>query len=574
MEANVNILVLIALTVAIVSIECVQNSNVIMQVSRNMLREGDRYNVTCWVANRTELQCPEGKEIYLETQDFKRVETRHLNSTAIYHEVTSAQAQGPHDGYYCICDGVGLMALNFPIGVWLNITNFACRFLDVYGSELKCNFNVPLRAFEMNLNTTYQMKYYNRIYNCVLIKPDNTLVECIVPSGIFDKFRAEFELTIIMTDVIGDLNTTFRRSRIECVVLPAIGEGLQLLNRSSNAICLEWSEKQKSNHRPFGIAYDVQVQPPNRFGDFKWQRLMSNKLLRDSYCLSQLLPHQHYNLSVRRRLDDPLAVWSEPFVYEFSTADAIPARAPFVWSNAYTVDSDRKLLFVYWQQLQTSEYLGDNFTYSVSVLLRGQEKSPVARSNIQVESNMANISSLLAWAPRSGTYIVTVRSQNNVGLSENSSRIVISQLADAKDRQPTSLCFDKKAHQLRWKAPSTTTDLLTYTVYWCVSNTTDAGRCQDSMRLEAINTNSLQNLFALSQDDSYRSNRWGVAGNFSSSAAGGIVWWDGIAQCNDVSSGSSVEGITALGVLGILLYCLIRKCRYMSDIKVDLPPGV
>ncbi|KAH8284246.1 hypothetical protein KR044_000793, partial [Drosophila immigrans] len=561
----------ITLAIAITCGECSSVKGVHMQVSQDKLREGDSYNVTCWFEDFAALP-PNCSRLAIDLMG-KTVETRPLNATALYHEVLSAKPQHRSHSYSCNCNGRGLASADIQIGVHLNITDFYCRFLFDNRQPLKCYFKAPRFALNVNAETTFQLTArpdrgpHSQFYNCSTNQSD---VQCIVPDEEYEKYRSELGFVVLMNDTVDVLNATFKLTQAECAVLPAIGRNFKELNRSSNSFCLMWAENQRVTYMKYKLAFDAQVLPNS--SDFKWL-VEKRSSLEDQGCLSQLQPHQNYTLSVRRRLNEPRAPWSDPFVYKFSTADARPARPPLVWSNGYDVVNGD--LFVYWQQLDESEYFGSNFTYDVSVI-NSQDNSQVALASVQVKSNMASIRNITTWTSSNRdetTYAITIRSQNNVGVSENSSRILISQLADVKQRQATDLCFDKSKRRLHWKAPEMTQGLIAYTVYSCDWETRQVKKCQDGVSLLAINTHSLNNSYDLGPNDSFLSMRWAVAGNYSSTLAGGLAWCDGPVWCDDKTRG--YEGIIALSVLGLFtLYFLIRKCRYMSDIKVDLPPGV
>ncbi|KAH8399715.1 hypothetical protein KR215_001130, partial [Drosophila sulfurigaster] len=543
-----------------------------IQVSQERLRKGDAYNVTCSIVDLKEVQhnCKSHKIDMLMNN--AKVATSYINATTLYHQVESAQPQHISQGYFCSCNGAGLVGIKFQIGVQLHIDDFDCHFLDEPGTQLVCTFSAPPQSFDVNPQTSYKLQYKRRWWNCTTTTNSFARVQCIVPSSHFSKFESEYKLVVNMNDGLGEMNNTFTRSKTECTVLPAMEE-LRQLNRSSNSHCLQYTDLRKSNHDGACCEYKLKLEPNTTH---KVSTDPSNLMI----CLSQLLPHHNYTLNVSRRLNHPKTHWSEEAVYKFSTDATIPPRPPIVWSNGYVVDSSRRELLVHWQPLDEREYNGFNFTYNVTVR-DSLGNFQVGNANIHLESNTARIS-MPPSTSRSDTYVITIKSQNSAGLSENSSHILISQLTTAEDRKPFDMCIETETQQLRWKKPNITDGLTSYTIYSCDiynRSITDPDRCKDPLRLVATNTNSWENYFIF-QNSSYKDYRWAVAGNYSgSTAAAGIVWLDDKNSCH-TNAGEwwfdirNVHAIIALGVLGVTLYFLIRKFRYMSDIKVDLPPGV
>ncbi|XP_060664446.1 cytokine receptor isoform X1 [Drosophila nasuta] len=549
--------------------KCGISKGVEIQVSQERLRKGDAYNITCSIVDLEEVQrnCKSSQIDMLANNT--KVATKYINATTLYHQVDSAQPQHISSGYFCSCNGAGLVAIKFQIGVQLHIDDFDCHFLDEPGTQLVCTFSAPPQSFVVNPQTSYKLEYKRRWWNCTTTTNSFARVQCIVPSSHFSKFESEYKLTVSMDDGLGVMNNTFTRSKTECTVLPAMEE-LRQLNRSSNSHCLQYTDLRKSNHDGACCEYNLKLEPNTTH---KVSTDNSNLII----CLSQLLPHQNYTLNVSRRLNHPKTHWSEEAVYKFSTDATIPPRPPNVWSNGYVVDSSRRELLVYWQPLNESEYNGFNFTYNVTVR-DSLGNFQVGNANIHLESNTARISGMPPSTSGSDTYVITIKSQNSAGLSENSSDILISQLTNAEDRKPIDMCIETETQKLRWKEPKITDGLTSYTIYSCDTTKAVPDRCKDPLRLAATNTNSWDNYFIF--HNSYKYYKWAVAGNYSgSTAAGGIVWLDDKNSCHTNAGewwfdNRNVHAIIALGVLGVTLYFLIRKFRYMSDIKVDLPPGV
>ncbi|KAL7742502.1 hypothetical protein ACLKA6_005661 [Drosophila palustris] len=394
-----------------------------------------------------------------------------------------------------------------------------------------------------------------------------------------------------MQDRLGNQELRFTRSRKELIVLETPGENLEEFNKSSSSLCLRWSNKQKSNHIGHNIAWSLELEPKEN--NLTWTPQQDKSELSESFCLTGLShAYQKYALTVRRRYNDSRAHWSAPLVHEFVTAPAIPSRPPIVWpggyqfkaytsnsnfhSNSNSTSTSRELL-VYWQQIQARERNGPQFKYHVQVH-NSRLNTSVENLDIQVETNMASIRNL----PTSGSYEIIIRSENSVGKSKESSHLMISQEAGSglEKRIPKYLEVSKANKQISWQHVEQRENLIGYSVYWCVSNVTNRNKCNNSMAIEMNRVDAQRNYYdtPMAIDDSYE---WAVSANYNGTLlSGGMIWrqWTPHAIPNlktaDQNSRHGLEGVIALLILAGCLYLLFRKYKYMSNIKVDLPPGV
>ncbi|KAM8719720.1 hypothetical protein ACLKA7_005876 [Drosophila subpalustris] len=384
-----------------------------------------------------------------------------------------------------------------------------------------------------------------------------------------------------MQDQLGSQELRFTRSRKELIVLETPGENLEEFNKSSSSLCLRWSNKQKSNHIGYNIAWSLELEPKE--DNLTWTAQPEKSKLSESFCLTGLsYAYRKYALTVRRRYDDSRAHWSAPLVHEFVTAPAIPSRPPIVWPGGYqfktnTSDSTSSELLVYWQQIQACERNGPQFKYHVQVH-NSRLNTSVENLDIQVETNMASIRNM----PTSGSYEIIIRSANSVGKSKESSQLMISQEAGSglEKRIPKYLEVSKAKKQISWQHVEQRENLIGYSVYWCVSNVTNRNKCNNSMAIEMNHVDAQRNYYdtPMAIDDSYE---WAVSANYNGTLlSGGMIWrqWTPHAIPNlksaDQNSRHGLEGVIALLILAGCLYLLFRKYKYMSNIKVDLPPGV
>ncbi|XP_034484644.1 cytokine receptor [Drosophila innubila] len=575
-----SIIVFIGLLIACFGhVQCA--SNVIAQVShfhakesRDKLREGDTFNITCTADYLESILtfCDNLSEIYIEkTNDKKYFKPDIINETSVFYEVNSTMAKHPKEyGYSCMCKKHSLNTAYFMIGIKLNITDFNCKFIDTSEPNLSCSFSTPAKLSAIDPATKFFMEYKYHNFSC---EYNENRTVCTVPNDFFKdyKFSSKHNFKIFMQDQLGTQNEQFSRSKEECIVL-VTPENVNKISLNSNSICLNWTDNQKDNYKPlYTIEWLLNLEPKE--DNRKWLQQPTGSHLSDSYCLEGLsLPYQEYTLTARRRLNDSRVRWSEPFNYTFITAPTIPSRPPIVWPGGYQFNTHNSSeLHVYWQQIQTFERNGPEFKYNVEVR-NSQDNTQVKNLDVQVDINMASIRNF----PSSGRYEILIRSENSVGMSENSSKLFISHEAGSEKRIPTFLNISKEEDIISWQPPEQREQLIGYTIYWCIASLTDRNRCNDSMAIETDRVDAQRNYYhpKMDIDDSYE---WAVSANYNGTIlSGGMIWrqWTPHVISNFDHRIHSWEGVLALLVLGGCLYLLFRKYKYMSNIEVDLPPGV
>lgn len=208
-------------------------------------------------------------------------------------------------------------------------------------------------------------------------------------------------------------------------------------------------------------------------------------------------------------------------------------------------------------------------------------------ARVAIDSNRAVISDLNLY---SDNYTIVVRSQNSLGSSLNSSRIRIPGLSVSKraQRVPKNLDSGREMEaselkHLSWDPPEEQMLLRSYTVYSCSWNITDSSRCNESLAIESVEVKRCSQCRykppAGQLIDAYK---WAVSANYDGRdvfGSGGISWLERYPEPRIILVVKSdhmhnIQGIIALIILGGFIYFLVRKVRYMSNIKVDLPEGL
>jgi len=338
-----------------------------MEASIRNLREGDRYNVSCWADSISSLNttfCNGLDQLSIHINE-QKLKTNILNASGIYHEVESAKPKHLNDfKYTCKCNKTNIKSSKFMIGVKWEITEFGCRFIDNPGDvPLNCSFSIPMKVFNVYQSTSFNLQYEGRLLNCPKPTFNESRMLCTLPN-FQTKFKDFYEFKLSVNDSLDLKEWNFTLNRTEVIVLKKPGENVKKLNKSINSICLEWDDYQKDNHIGHNISWSVQLSPKDN--NMTWE-LEHLNLMKETLCLKNLShPYQNYTVSVSRRYNESRAHWSERFIYNFSTNPTIPSRPPMVWPGSYHFRNSTNL-HVYWQQIPLLERNGPQFTYNVIV---------------------------------------------------------------------------------------------------------------------------------------------------------------------------------------------------------------
>lgn len=166
-----------------------------------------------------------------------------------------------------------------------------------------------------------------------------------------------------------------------------------------------------------------------------------------------------------------------------------------------------------------------------------------------------------------------MHSQNSEGLSRSSSHILVADLKRSIQRRPMYMTIDKAKEMIEWNEPLESMDLRHYRIFSCISNASNRSRCLDSTQIESeiVSIDRKSYHSPKVSNDSYI---WAVSAIYKE-GSGDMVWYNNT-HVVEVSSTSlhGIEGIVALLLLGIFAYALFQKVKYMSGIRVELPPGV
>lgn len=187
-----------------------------------------------------------------------------------------------------------------------------------------------------------------------------------------------------------------------------------------------------------------------------------------------------------------------------------------------------------------------------------------------MEANWATIENLPTGG---GKYEIFVHSQNSVGLSNKSSRILIGELEKSAQKRPKLIERNKSKGKISWQAPENAADVSHYMVFWCIENESNHSQCLESTSIAAEKVPKYHTYY-VNPNITKDSFKWAVSAIYGEDS-GGMVWYTIRGQQTTTSTTlHGIEGVVALLILGSIGYLAIRKFRDCSDIGIEFPPGV
>ncbi|EDV99722.1 cytokine receptor [Drosophila grimshawi] len=565
--------------VIILSLAClgdlrnINRDNFKMLLSPKYPRAGDLFNVTFRVTSTDDLpeDCTSIDQVYMQSKKGENLTVHILNNTALYHNASSAVAVVANGAleYEALCNGASLTGVSPMIGAKLENIDFNC--ICWVSGDMVCTFSKPQfdkKEGYYRANFTLHREGQGTPTTCSYKDKSETQVEC--------KLTIEplttLTLSLNMTDDGGEQGLTFNVSQQESIMMDALTEWMRL-NHTSNSICLSFKNELQSEYNVNAIEWSVYLTDHNH----TFQSINNTSEYEtnvDIICVWELLyPHYSYTFDIKRRANSK-APWSPSFVHSFSTAAALPSGPPLVWPSGYELNLDEGTLSVYWQQLDELKHNGENFTYNVSVQNNNKNnRSLIKHVKIDIRPSQAIISKLNM---KSGSYIIIIRSQNEIGVSENSSEIVVEMSPEPYKLMPRNVTLTEKL--LVWAEPQRTDQLQSYTVFWCKLNGTNHRKCNDTLSIMSEQVVHTKCSF-MKEGFGDGTFIWAVSANYGSgSGSGGMRWMNPLyTEVHHEYHGGmidSLKALTALVVLVVVTYAVIRRCRFMSNIGVDLPEGL
>ncbi|XP_061392662.1 cytokine receptor [Musca vetustissima] len=448
---------------------------------------GDSFNITCYMnpkafpgKNSSSLHFVNGRT----NEVLPRENILILNSSSIVYMVRNASEQQTE--YRCKCGPDAIMETKVFVGTAPKaVTNFSCSSYDF--DHMICNFTKPPNP----ILTTYNVSFYNDMPNYIF-QPDcnyddRSLVVCNI--SLKDRNQEFYHFIIESKNALvreGDrpLTQYFAINNFEVMIPSRPGENIRIDNISVDGIRLTWQMVKWEKYRNKGLQWEVLIEPENATtirGDAPYRDHNEMKLRVTN------LPYAywHYDLKLRVRVKHPKAQWSDQFVLPFRTAAKRPQRPPRMDPGSFYINSAETMVTVYWEELPTFEYNGDNFTYVVRSIRR--DGNFIDLRPITMEHNLA----VFPWR-KTSRYEFDIGSRNHMGDSLETSRLIIYPFDKTNARHHTPRDINNVYHAnnrtytLTWSKPPRAVGLKSYTVFWCYPKRALPNECKESMHFQEV----------------------------------------------------------------------------------------
>lgn len=413
-----------------------------------------------------------------------------------------------------------------------NVTDFNCisKNLEV----LNCSWTSPESYSKIDYNLTFFING-NSVRPCVAKKIDNTRY-CTWNTSSQPRYRQqeeEFYFNLKSCKVFGCNEQNFTVDHFS-VVKPDPPTDLKILSNGTHSVELQWSIPNNIvDLLPCGVEHRIEYQIAKIDNTAYFHSVdasflpPSNKTYR--FHLNNL-PYAHMLYEVRIYIKSKKAVsdefWSEICYILFYTLSERPGRPPEMTAGGFDqAIYNKRLLYVYWKQLEEYEEAGANFTYKVLVSFGGITRTHLPDKNKSLSYVFLEVDSLEALE-------VSVWSLNTNGSSVNSSHLYIPPVRDTHSLDVTSftkLAYENGTYELSWVGID---KIDNYTLFWCHHNATKI--CAGRLDFMVLEPHKSKHVIDLPRDYRYQ---FAISAN-NGTKTSGMIW----AKCDISKDGMAMYG--------------------------------
>ena len=318
------------------------------------------------------------------------------------------------------------------------------------------------------------------------------------------------------------------------IVKPDSPRYLKVIKTGTHSVVLKWRvPKNIADLLDCGIEHIIEYQIAKIDDTTVFHRVDASGLpLRNKTYKFHLtnLPYAHMQYEVRVYIKSKRAVkkeyWSELSYIVFYTESERPSRPPDTTAGAFdhATYNNRRVIYVYWKQLEEYEEAGANFTYKVLVSHGNKTETVFPEKNKSL--SFVTLNTIL------NALDVTIWSFNINGSSVNSTHLYIPPERDThslKVSSFTKLAYENGTYELSWVGIK---NINNYTLFWCQHNSTKI--CTGRMDFAVLNPSKNNHVIDLPRDYRYQ---FAISAN-NGSKTSGMVW----AQCDISREGFVMYG--------------------------------
>lgn len=390
-----------------------------------------------------------------------------------------------------------------------NVINFNCISLNF--EVLNCAWTSPDEVVYTEYKLTQVIGRDTKIKPCVPTQLGKTLVRyCYWNTTSQPRYRQQEEKFDFILEAHNDFGNNTQNFTIYhySIVKPDPPMNLSIISVTPHSVLLSW--QLPINVKDFlqgGVDHKIEYQIA-KINDIKFRIVntsdLSSKLITNgkSIHFNLTLPYAHMQYGVRVYIKPKAAksdeFWSDFSKVLFSTSSEPPRRPPEMIAGAFDQNQfqGRRLLYVYWKQLEEYEQAGANFTYKIIVYR--ETSSP----RTYWPDKNRSLGYLYLEDESMEALHVEVQSYNEQGSSENSSYLYIPPEKETRSLRLTlftKLAYENGTYELSWAGIN---NIDNYTLFWCHHNTTNI--CSGRLNFTVLNPNMNKHIINLPRDYRYQ----------------------------------------------------------------------
>lgn len=384
------------------------------------------------------------------------------------------------------------------------VTDFKCRSRNL--DYLNCTWSMPKTFATMKYNLTF-FNNNRPVNDCVPVYSEHT-VSCIWSTTTQPQYRQQqpiYIFNLISYNIFGSYEQNITVDHFS-VVKPDSPMDLKVIKTETHSVLLKWViPNNMVDLLDGGLDHKIeyQIAKVDKRKYFREVNATGLPIRNRTYKFELAnLPYAYMQYEVRIYIKPKNAkddeFWSDPSFQFFQTQSEIPSRPPETTAGAFVRApfSTRRMISVYWKQLEEYEENGANFTYKVLVLQNSHSRIIYPEKNKSlsyIDINSATMNPIY----------ITIWSRNINGSSLNSSHLYIPAESEMLNsvKSFTKLAFENGTYELSWDNANPG-NIDNYTLFWCQYNYTKV--CVGRMDFTTLEPNKTSHIIHFRDEKKYQ----------------------------------------------------------------------
>lgn len=401
-----------------------------------------------------------------------------------------------------------------------DITGLKC--LSYNWHDMNCSFEKPYNPVAVQYSMQYRIVHSQQIYPCnqPSVK-DPKIFWCHVTKDVYRRANQRFEFLLKGTNAFGTNDQVIPVDNYASVV-PAPPDNFRDLKILSDSVILRWDVSPNLLVFPGSFDFEFMISSPVECDPKPKHFKVANRPAMDkteapanfTQKIDLNFAHTWYDIKVRMKISiapNEEEMWSQWVKTQVKTIMRRPDHPPEVDAGSFNIGPGGDV-YIYWKHLPKCYQNGANYSYTITsdnprFKFPSEANSHVAiytkdRVNLQQDTK------------------ITIRNSNTEGTSINSNSLLIPGKTTRLDG-PTKIkkVLSNGSYQLSWSPPDyLREDILSYTVFWCVSKSELPNSCESSINFEHRKPSETNFEY-----DSNQTVNFAVSAN-SKTSTSGMIW--------------------------------------------------